>query len=148
MASLMKESGCVEVGIGVESGSDTILKNVQKVETVEDIEGGIKTLRAAGIRVKAFFIVGLPGENKETLAETEQFLDRVPLDDVDFTIYSVYPGSPVHDNPQDYDIQWEGTAHFKGIPGQYKSTVRTKALSEEEIVDARDYLESKFKRWT
>ena len=139
---------CSEVGIGVESGSDTILENVQKGETVGEIERGIHMLRRAGIRVKGFFIVGLPGENRETLAETEAFLGRVPLDDVDFSIFSIYQGSPIYQNPGAYDVQWNGTAgYYKADPAQYGCTVRTSMLTEVELLEARRHLENRYKRW-
>jgi len=149
IAEVLAEGGCVEIGIGVESGSDTILSNIQKDETVAEIEDGIRLLKGVGIRIKGFFIMGLPGENRESLAETGKFLERVPLDDVDFTILSVYRGSPIYENPAAYDVRWvNGTAgYYKADPAKYQCTVRTSALSGRELLEAREQLERRFKRW-
>jgi len=149
LAMAMRDGGCVEVGIGVESGSDRILENIHKGETVAEIEAGIRTLQRTGIRAKGFFIVGLPGEDPESLGETEAFLERVPLDDVDFTIFSPYPGSPIYANPDSYDVQWENTmaTYYKADPAKYACAVRTSALAGWELLNARRHLESRFKRW-
>jgi len=149
LAEALARGGCFEVGVGVESGSDTILENVQKGETIGEIERGIRTLQGAGVRVKGFFIVGLPGENRETLAETEAFLGRVPLDDIDFSIFTAYRGAPIYENPGAYDVQWvNGTAgYYKADPARYGCAVRTSALSERELLEARKYLEERYKRW-
>jgi radical SAM superfamily enzyme YgiQ (UPF0313 family) len=150
LVTTMAESGCVEVGIGVESGSDHILRGIHKGETVEEIRSAIKLLRSAGIRVKGFFIVGLPGENQSSLSDTRQFIEDVPLDDADFTVYQPYKGSPIWDNRARYDIAWEDDAKdqerfYKGKPGEYQCSVSTHALSSAEIVEARDELERQFR---
>lgn len=147
-AQLMANTGCVEVLIGVESGSDRILKNVNKGTTREKNLQAVALLKKYGIRVKAAFIVGLPGESEKSIADTESFVEEAQPDDVDFTILSVYPGSPIWDHPENYDLEFsrDGYLPFKGKPGEYASSVRTGAMGAEKIVEARDYLEGKFKK--
>jgi radical SAM superfamily enzyme YgiQ (UPF0313 family) len=143
----MSRAGCVEVGVGIESGSDRILKIINKGEDTEVLRTAIGMLRGVGIRVKGFFIIGLPGENRESLEETWKFLHEVPLDDADFTVYQPYRGSPIWRDRELYDIGWdlavEGDRWYKGRPGEYKTSVYTSSLSSEEIVEARGTLE----RW-
>lgn len=146
MAQAMYQAGCVEVGLGVESGSNRILSNIHKGESIGRIEEAIKIARESGIRVKAFFIIGLPGENRESLEETERFIERTRPDDVDFSILSVFDGSPLAAAPDKYDLCiLEKGRWYKGQPGKYTSPVATSALSAEDIVAARDYLEARFK---
>ena len=149
IARAMRDGGCVEVGIGIESGSERILKNIQKGETIEQIREAIGTLRTAGIRVKGFFIVGLPGEDWGSLRETEEFLLQTRLDDVDFTILSLYPGSPIYEHPADYDVQWTNSVptYYKADPQKYDCMVRTRALSGGQLLAAREHFEHSFKRW-
>jgi len=151
MVREMKDSGCVEVGIGVESGSDRILSAVNKGENAETIKKAIRLLKSAGIRVKGFFIVGLPGEDFESLKETEEFLEEVELDDVDFSIFVPFKGSRIYKFKHEYDIHFDTlelkNLWYKGKPGQYKSLVRTQALNETMIVKARNRLERMFKKW-
>lgn len=146
----MAGSGCVEVAIGIESGSDEILKIIRKGEETRTIARAIGMLRGAGIRVKGLFIIGLPGEDQDSLAATRQFLAEVPLDDADFTVYQPYRGSPIWNNRQNYDINWDdlppGQRFYKGRSGEYSPAVRTSSLSQEDIAEARDQLESFFKQ--
>jgi hypothetical protein len=60
--------------MGIESGSQRILDNMNKRTTVAANSAGIRNARAAGIRVSANFIVGYPGETAETVRETLEFI--------------------------------------------------------------------------
>jgi hypothetical protein len=75
VTELMRRAGCRSVNVGVESGSQLILDNMNKRSTVAANGIGIRNARAAGIRVTANFVVGFPGETPETLAETLAFIE-------------------------------------------------------------------------
>lgn len=144
----MHDSGCVEVGVGLESGSQRILNIVNKGETVNKNLEAIKTCHDIGIRVKGFIIIGLPGENRESVRETVEFLKEARLDDIDVTVYTPYPGSLIYKNKDKFDINFHDDyehAWFKGKPGFYKCLVSTSGLSSEEIVKIRDEIEGIFK---
>ena len=142
----------MEVGIGVESGSDRVLKIANKAESSATILQAIHMLKAEGIRVKGFFILGLPGETQESLEETRRFLEEAKLDNVDIKIFQPYPGTPIWNNRSQYDIQWLdatdlSTTFFKGRPGEYAGTVRTSALSTDDIYAAWIEMEAQFKNY-
>ncbi len=145
MASLLAEYGCVEIGLGVESGSEAILHNIGKRTRPEDNTLAVERLRAVGVRTKAFMIVGLPGETEETAEETEHWLRSVRPDDYDVTIFVPYPGTPIWNKPQNYDVSWDGMEAslmwYKGVPGHYSSLVWTSGLSRQRIAEIRDRLE-------
>lgn len=147
---MMAESGCVEVGIGIESGSDKILSAINKGETVKTIKEAVRISKAEGVRVKGFFIVGLPGESQDTIDDTKRFLDEMKLDDVDVKIFQPYPGSPIWDNKESYDIDWDdqdfGDMFYKGRPGEYFGSVRTSGLTNKQIVKSWVDLESNYKK--
>jgi anaerobic magnesium-protoporphyrin IX monomethyl ester cyclase len=149
---MMIDSGCVGVGMGIESGSNTILRNINKGETVCQMRSAVDMLKANGMFVKGFFIVGLPGESEETLAQTEKFLQEAQLDDIDCKIYQPYPASPIYDNREQYDIQWDAIpleyTFYKGVPGEYYGNVSTSKLTSEQIVEAWKYFEQTYKDWT
>lgn len=146
---LASKAGLKEILLGVESADDKILKTVQKGTTVEMNKEAIKFLSNLGIRVKAAMIVGLPGENKESLMTMEKFCEEMApyVADWDFSLLQVYPGSDIWRNPHNYDIKISTPTFYKGIPGKYVSTVSTSNLSSEELAQTRDYLEKKFKKW-
>lgn len=138
----LRKLGCVEVGMGIESGSDTILKNINKQETASQMKQAIGMLHKAGIRVKGFFIVGLPGESRETIYETKEFLRDTSLEGADFTIYQPYQGSPITNNKSDYDIDWVSEpTYYKGRSKEYTCSVHTSSLSSKDIINARNKLE-------
>jgi anaerobic magnesium-protoporphyrin IX monomethyl ester cyclase len=151
MAKRMAESGCREVGMGIETGSNKILKIINKGEDADTLKKGIAILKEAGIRVKGFLIVGLPSESPETIEETRQFLHTSGLDDVDFSLFTPYKKTNIYDNKDKFDINWDtldlNHLFYKGTPGQYESQVWTSTMSRTDLVNARDMLENEFKHW-
>ena len=148
--SLMAKSGCKEVAIGIESGSAAILHTVNKSSTIEANKNAVTMAHKAGIRVKGLFIVGLPGESHETVAETEAFINECPCDDYDFSILSVLPNSDIYVNKVKYNLSVSNASAYKdmwykGTPGMYHSLVSTSHLTAAEITDIRDKLERKYK---
>jgi anaerobic magnesium-protoporphyrin IX monomethyl ester cyclase len=158
VAEACRASGCFEVASGIESGSDTILRNIRKPATRRINRDFIVTAKRAGLRVKGFFIVGLPGETWETIRETDRFLQELKdvgcaPDDVDFSILQVYPGAPIYQRPQDieFDSAYE-KSYYKSAPGAYEDLVqvRTKEMSKTDLLQARNWLENRWKPegWT
>ena len=145
----MKDSGCVEVGVGMESGSQRILDIVDKGETVEQNMKAVKWCQELGISVKGFFVVGFPGEDKESVRETIEFIEESKVDDLDVTIFTPYPGSKIYVNKKKYDVSFHDNyaeSWYKGKPDAYKSMVATSHLTAEEIAEIRNSIEKRFKK--
>jgi len=146
---LLKWLGVVEVGIGIESGSDRILKRNMKGTTRTMNTNAVQKLHKHGIRAKAFLIVGLPGETRETVFDTANWIEEAQPDDVDVSVFQPLPGSTIFADPKKWDIEfiYDGRPQwYKGTPGQYVSNVATEELSADKIVAYRDILEEKYKR--
>lgn len=140
--------GVVDVGIGIESGSNEILKLNMKRSTNKINTLAVKNLRKYGIRSKAFLIVGLPGETRDTVRETEHWIETAKPDDISISIFQPLPGSDIFNNPAKWEIQFEYSDNplwYRGISGEYKASARTKELTVGEISELRDSLERKFK---
>ena len=149
LVELAAKSGLREVLIGVESADDRILQIIDKGTTVELNKKAIIFLHSLGVKVKAAMIVGLPGENEESLQRMWKFCEEVEnyVADFDFSILVPYPGSKIWQNPENYDIEFEKKyIAYKTIPGQYNCAVRTSSLSHERLIEWRDKLEKRFKR--
>jgi len=100
----LKEAGCDLIAWGIESGSQKILDKMNKQATVKDNEDVIKWAKDVGITSRAFFILGFPGETKETMEETKAFLEKTDPDQYFVSNFVPYPGTDVWNNPAKYDI--------------------------------------------
>lgn len=94
MLQTMAKAGCSVISWGIESANEEILKRARKGTTAERARQSVTWAREAGIRNLGYFIVGLPGETKETIQETIDFSKTLPLDLAIFHIAAPYPGTP------------------------------------------------------
>lgn len=77
--ALLKEAGCRAIAVGIESGSEKMLKLMNKRLSLQKTRDNLTLLNRHQIRIMPYIIVGYPGETQETLAETEQFLTECRL---------------------------------------------------------------------
>jgi anaerobic magnesium-protoporphyrin IX monomethyl ester cyclase len=89
----MQKAHCDEICFGVESGCQRIRDALKKRVSTEQIENAIKWAKEAGIFVTASIILGYPGETKETLMQTLEFIRKVEPDDVYLCHATPYPGT-------------------------------------------------------
>ena len=155
MARLLSSTGCYEIAFGAESGSQTILDNVRKRCTVAQNYQTVAFAKKHGIVVKAFMLLGLPGENWETLSDTEAFIRDSGIDDFQCAVYMPFKGTQIRDaidkgavidltpapGGQDGDVT--GAYATKG--GNSACEVRTHALSSADLRAFRDYLVGKYR---
>ena len=95
MLDHMKGSGCVEVHIGVESGSDRILEGMNKKTDVETLARGVQMIKNAGIQVKTYLMYGFPGETEEDRQHTIDFVKHVQPDKFTVSHFTPLPGSVI-----------------------------------------------------
>jgi len=72
----MKRAGCECLQIGVESGSDKVLKRMRKIYTSEIAERNIRNAKKAGIKTEVFIIIGFPSEGRKEFMQTYNFIRR------------------------------------------------------------------------
>ena len=161
-AESMYKAGFRWLLIGFESGSERILTNIQKKATLADNTRCMEIAKRHGLKVKALMSLGHPGETKETIRETRDWLRLVKPDDFDTTVITTYPGTPYFDEAEEtasriwtytyqktgdrlhsVEVNYNETAeYYKGIPGEYTSYVYTDGLSADDLVRLRDWLEA------
>ncbi len=149
-AAAMMDAGCRMVQMGVESGSDQILQNVNKASTVADNTRARKIAKDAGIQFWAFFVVGLPGESRSTVEDTRRWIIENRPDM--FSVYTFQPflGTAIYAMPERFDIQFPHPLPYDqfalGIRGTtarpLHCVVHTSSMSSDEIVEARRYLDT------
>lgn len=97
MFRLMKKAGCYMLSIGGESGNPEILKNIKKGTNPQLIEKTVKTLRKVGINSLVYFLIGLPGETRETIRQSVELCKKINPDYVEFYPATPYPGTEFYD---------------------------------------------------
>jgi radical SAM superfamily enzyme YgiQ (UPF0313 family) len=127
---LMKEAGFWLIFFGVESGSQAMLDRMHKDITVEEIKRAFSFTRAVGMKAEASFIVGLPGETKETIQESIDLWKEIKPDWCSFTRAVPFPGTAFYK-----EVQKVGhllVDNFDDIEAG-KTLCRTDALTGDEI---------------
>jgi radical SAM superfamily enzyme YgiQ (UPF0313 family) len=115
LAAMLYDAGCVEMAFGGESADQAILDTVNKNTTVEQMHSFVETVIWAGLKVKGFFIIGLPGETEQTFQKTYDFIAkyRTKYPDMfsfDLTVFFPYRGTLIGDKVRSssgytYDIR-------------------------------------------
>ncbi len=163
-AEAMYQAGFRWILVGFESGSPRILENINKKASREDNTRCLDIARRHGLKIKALMSIGHPGESRETVLETRNWLLTVRPDDFDVTIITTYPGTPYYDYAMPHEtepgvwvytyektgdklysieVDYRTTAdYYKGDPdGGYQSFVYTDYLTREQLVELRDFVE-------
>lgn len=107
---LMRAAGCWQISFGIESGSQKILDLVNKGIILDQVRNAVNLCRLAGIKSKGFFILGHPGETKETLQMTLDFALKLPLSDISVSLMTPFPGSEIYNRACEFgtfDPDWE-----------------------------------------
>jgi anaerobic magnesium-protoporphyrin IX monomethyl ester cyclase len=94
MLRMMGRAGCWMISWGIESGNEMILKRAAKGADPKKARQALAWARRAGIKNWGYFIIGLPGETRETVRETIDFSKSLPLELALFHIAAPYPGTP------------------------------------------------------
>jgi radical SAM superfamily enzyme YgiQ (UPF0313 family) len=143
----LSEAGCVQVAWGIESGSQEILNRMNKRVKVQDNYNVIEWAKKYGITSRAFIIIGFPGETRETLEETKEFIKRADPDQVFVSSMVCYPGTDVWNNPVKYGItnlDTDFSQYYQvGRDGLGGLSFDTEWLSKQEFRE----LEIKFRTW-
>lgn len=96
LVATMERAGCYSVSVGIESGSDRVLRLMKKHLTVAQIRESVRLLRSSsGIKITGFFMLGFPGEERVDIEKTLELALSLPLDRAAFSIFSPLPGTEV-----------------------------------------------------
>jgi radical SAM superfamily enzyme YgiQ (UPF0313 family) len=126
LVELMRAAGCRQISFGFESGSDRMLRSLNKQFGVEEIRATSQFFAEAGIKRMGFLLLGGPGETKETVEESLAFADSLKLEALKITTgLRIYPQTPL-----------AITALAEGI-----------VEADDDLLFPRFYLQSELKGW-
>jgi radical SAM superfamily enzyme YgiQ (UPF0313 family) len=143
----MRDGGLIEIFVGVESADNQIKDNIDKGTTIEQDTQVLEWCRQLGITYKASFILGLPGENKDSLEKTRNWILAQNPHGMRIQVGRLIPfkGTPLGDHPEKFDIHYDELPDddwfYSGNMEDMHSFVSTASLTRDEIdIEWRDLL--------
>lgn len=142
---IMREAGCDTVSFGIESGNAEMLKRIKKGITLDQAVKAVQACKESGIYAHASFMIGLPGESPETIADSSAFAEKLGID-YGFHLLAPFPGTTLREEKDKYDIElltddWD--LYDANVP-----IVRTSRVNEEYVATfIKAFEEYHRKRW-
>jgi len=129
----MKDAGCRLLIVGYESGDPQILKNIKKGATVEMAMRFTENCRKLGLTIHGDFIVGLPGETRQTLRNTIEYAKRLDVETIQVSIAHAYPGTEFYEYAKQSALVNISMADEEGH--QLPNVIYPGILDEAELVE-------------
>ncbi|MBD3249371.1 radical SAM protein [Candidatus Woesearchaeota archaeon] len=132
LVRLMKKAGCSSVELGVETGSEKMLKLIKKDITIPQVRRAMNLLKKYRISYTLFMMIGFPEETKEDIEQTIKFIKEAESGFICFSIFTPYPGTELYEKAKELklipkNIAWEHFSH------QSPENAFTKYISKEEF---------------
>ena len=119
---IMKESGLYLISVGIESGSDRVLKLTKKELTVKKILNGVSVIKESGIDIAGFFMFGYPGETIEEMKKTIELSLKLPLIRANYFTFLPLPGTEIfNDMKKNNELDKVDWGHFYFMNAVYSS---------------------------
>jgi radical SAM superfamily enzyme YgiQ (UPF0313 family) len=100
----MKQAGCSYISIGIETGSDRILKNIHKGISLEEVNLAVNLLNKYRLKYEAFFMVGFPEETQEDIKQTVNFMKQLKNAKICLSIFTPYPCTEQYEIARRYKL--------------------------------------------
>ncbi|MDD5146084.1 MAG: radical SAM protein, partial [Candidatus Pacebacteria bacterium] len=148
---LMKKAGCFGVAIGIESGSDKTLKEINKKTTVEMNKRACAYVKEAGLSLCVSFVLGFPTETESDMRETINFMKILDCNSKGLGIFRPLPGSYFYNEfiskgvLLKEDIDWSDLGNFS-IISKYSFCDVPRARFEKIVSEALEVMYGS--RWT
>ncbi len=149
---MLYDSGCRTLCFGMESGSQRILDAMKKNITVKKNFEAIKMGQEAKLITIGYFMLGFPGETKQTIQETIEFIKESDIDQAQFYTFIPLPGCEVYKYPEKFGVQiishdFSDYYLIAGDDGKGGKTINTQYLTadelQEELIKIRQFLKER-----
>ena len=141
LVAKMRKAGCDEVMFGIESGCQQMRDVLKKRVTNDQCENAIKWTKDAGIFVTVSVILGYPGETRETLHESLDFVRRAEPDDVWLCLATPFPGTELRELVKSYG--WKMSDKWE-LYNTMNPIFEDPALPAKDIAEIRKDFYNKF----
>ena len=135
---MLKDAGCLMVSLGIESADPQMLARHKAGVSLDEVRDTIRRIQAQGLRAKGLFMMGLPGETKQSIKRTSDFIISLGLDDMNMTKFTPFPGAPLWSTIREegtFDEDWRlmNCLNFVFIPKGISSKERLDQLYNEHV---------------
>jgi len=138
----LAESGCTELCFGGECINDEVTKRAGTGKIWDVQKKAWKWCNDAGIGVKAYFIIGLPGQTVNDILRTLDAINELDFKDWDYYMYAPYPGTPFTTNPEKYGIKlkpgWDTMAHHANKSHDVPILFEHDRMSEDDMISMHE----------
>ena len=150
----MKSAGCNSIKIGIESGSDRVLKTIMKKGiTTTQIKQAAKLVRRAGIHWTGYFLMGIPTETKQEMLKTLNLMLLIKPDFASLSVFEPYPGTELHNMgiTAGYMVEDRTLNDYYSISPKYYFMKRTNnridTMTEQEFRQIEKYMKTSFHKY-
>jgi radical SAM superfamily enzyme YgiQ (UPF0313 family) len=117
----MKAAGCWMISLGIETGDENLLAQHRQNTNLGLLAEKIHLIKNTGIRTKGLLMMGLPGETADSIKKSMQYVFSLPLDDLNLSKFTPFPGSPLYENINEFGTFQEDWSkmdcmHFLFVP--------------------------------
>ena len=141
---ILRDNGLRLLLVGYESGNQQILHNIKKGMRVEVAREFTKNCHELGIKIHGTFILGLPGETKETIQETINFAKEINPHTLQVSLAAPYPGTALHKQASENGWLDESNADLIDENGVQMAPLHYPHLSHTEIFNSVEEFYKKF----
>lgn len=137
----MNRAGCRTIIVGFESGNEQILRNIKKGRTitVERMCKFAADAKKAGLQIHADFIIGLPGETRETVENTRRLIREIRPHALQVSVAHPFPGTEFYDWAKENGyLAGDGVEEYVSSDGHQIGVLSLPDLTAEEMVEAVD----------
>lgn len=139
----MKQAGCVQVDYGIESGSDRILKIIEKGTNTEQVRNAFRLAKEAGLRTYGSVLIGNPGETPADIEETKSLIRELKPSLTLFNFLTPFPGSELYHNARKYKVNVkDGEKLFSYDTRTADQPIMSSELTSAEMRRARSELQN------
>jgi len=139
---IMREAGLRHVVVGYETGDPQILKNIKKGVTREQAIQFTRDCKKLGLSIHGAFIMGLPGETRETIQQTIEFAKKLDLNSIQASLASPYPGTEFWDLCKEEG--WIASESYIDDTGHQNCIINYPNLTNAEIFNSVEEFYNKF----
>ncbi len=150
LAKKMRQAGCVYIGFGGESADSYVLKRMNKKNSPEQMSLGVRACQRNDITPNCTWIMGYPGETRESLKRTANFILEHGLSQKNMFVATAYPGTKlfeevkgqifsVYSDLQEYVLDLDDATKFLA---KNDSLLNYSDMSDSDFLECRTHIEN------